>query len=93
MDELVWEGDINGKGRLRELEKPIIQQSHCPQSDSAVSKRYLCPGKHARERRFGSRVQLGRGWRKARLCPRLIAINIAAVDRANWNMSELTNAR
>lgn len=46
MDELVWEGDINGKGRLRELEKPIIQQSHCPQSDSAVSKRYLCPGKH-----------------------------------------------
>lgn len=53
MDELVWEGDINGKGRLRELEKPIIQQSHCPQSDSADSNRYLCPGKHARERRFG----------------------------------------
>lgn len=79
MDELVWQGDTNGKAR------PIIQLSHRPQSDGAVCARYLCAGKHVCTCRW-------RADEKPDFLPRLIVISIAAADRANWNVSELTNA-
>lgn len=79
-------GDLGGrykwKGKLGEKARPIIQYRYCPQNDSTVC---VC---------VCACACVCAGWmtdEKAQPSASEYVINIITVDRANCNVSEITN--